>query len=134
MLNRNLEESYTPGAAITVDEQLFPIRGRTRFTQYIPSKPAKYGIKVWWVCDSNTNYPLRGQIYTGKLPNAAREEKQGVLVVLDLVDKYRNSGRTVYCDTFHVTQLGRYASHVQSTINFNVKPGSLATFARIQCA
>lgn len=100
MMNHNLQEAYTPNAAITVDEQLFPYRGRTRFTQYIPSKPAKYGIKIWWVCDSSTNYPLKGQIYTGKRPTEEREINQGERVVLDLVEKYRNSGRTVYCDNF----------------------------------
>ncbi|XP_054746362.1 piggyBac transposable element-derived protein 3-like [Anastrepha obliqua] len=46
MMNYNFEQSYKPSEYLTVDEQLFPYRGRTRFTQYIPSKPAKYGIKV----------------------------------------------------------------------------------------
>lgn len=100
MLNANLESAYTPGANITVDEQLFPYKGRTRFTQYIPSKPAKYGIKVWWVCDSRTNYPLKGEIYTGKLANAEREVNQGERVVLSLVRRYNNSGRTIFCDNF----------------------------------
>lgn len=40
MLMANLEKAYTPDCHVTVDEQLFPYRGRTRFTQYIPSKPA----------------------------------------------------------------------------------------------
>ena len=48
MLQHNLAAAYTPHEALTVDEQLFPYRGRTRFTQYITSKPAKYGLKVWW--------------------------------------------------------------------------------------
>lgn len=47
MLNSNLRKYYRPTENLTVDEQLFPYRGRTKFTQYIPSKPAKYGIKVW---------------------------------------------------------------------------------------
>lgn len=100
MLNANLQRAYTPSESITVDEQLYPFRGRTRFTQYMASKPAKYGIKVWWVCDSNTFYPLKGQIYTGKLPNQARETNQGERVVMDLVGEYMNCGRTVYTDNF----------------------------------
>lgn len=57
ILNENLTHNYEPHENITIDEQLFPYRGRTKFTQYIPSKPAKYGIKVWWACDAKTKYP-----------------------------------------------------------------------------
>ncbi|CAK1591365.1 unnamed protein product [Parnassius mnemosyne] len=37
---------------LIIDEQLYPYRGRFKFTQYIPSKPGNYGIKVWWICDA----------------------------------------------------------------------------------
>ncbi|KAF2891392.1 hypothetical protein ILUMI_14781 [Ignelater luminosus] len=40
MLNRNLEKNYKPYECITVAEQLFPCRRHTRFTQYLPLKPA----------------------------------------------------------------------------------------------
>jgi len=65
-VNENLRDNYDPHENITIDEQLFPYRGRTKFTQYIPSKPAKYGIKVWWACDSKTKYPLKGKLYCGR--------------------------------------------------------------------
>lgn len=77
MLVTKLGSSYTPGANLTVDEQLYPYRGRTRFTQYIPSKPAKYGIKVWWICNARTSFPLGGQIYTGKSSPGVRKVNQG---------------------------------------------------------
>ncbi|XP_053945681.1 uncharacterized protein LOC128855090 [Anastrepha ludens] len=70
---------------------LFPYRGRTRFSQYIPSKPAKYGMKVWWVCDSVSNYPLKGIIYTGKPPGGQRETNQGEPVVMKLMENYMDS-------------------------------------------
>lgn len=99
MLNANLRQNYRPRENITVDEQLFPFRGRTKFTQYIPSKPAKYGIKLWWVCDAKSYYPLTGQIYTGK-SDSEREKNQGERVVKDLVEQYKNTGRNVTCDNF----------------------------------
>ena len=46
-LNENLAKNFELYESIIVDEQLFPYRGRTRFTQFIPSKSAKYGIKIW---------------------------------------------------------------------------------------
>ncbi|KAF5277530.1 hypothetical protein FQR65_LT15976 [Abscondita terminalis] len=103
MLQANLRGAYTPHSSLTVDEQLFPYRGRTRFTHYIPSKSAKYGIKVWWLCDSKYFYPLKGMIYGGKVPGRKREINQGQKIVLDLVGNYLGVGRTVYADNFFST-------------------------------
>ena len=86
--------------AITVDEQLFPYRGRTKFTQFIPSKPAKYGIKVWWACDAKTKYPIHGILYTGKAEGAVREVNQGENVLLKLATPFKNTGRTIFVIIF----------------------------------
>ena len=102
MLNANLCTMYRPTENLTIDEQLFPFRGRTKFTQYIPSKPAKYGIKVWWICDAENAYPLKGLIYTGKTGNE-REVNQGERVVKELAVLYRGSGRNICMDNFFTT-------------------------------
>ena len=81
---------------VTIDEQLFPYRGRTRFTRYIPSKPAKYGIKLFWICDSKTYFPLKGIIYTGLNPNTTSNTTNvGEKVVIKLVKNFKNSGQNV---------------------------------------
>lgn len=105
-LNENLAKNYDPHENITIDEQLFPYRGRTKFTQFIPSKPAKYGIKVWWACDSKTKYPLQGKLYTGKADGGQRETNQGENVLLQLSGRYSNSGRTIVADNFFTTLNG----------------------------
>ncbi|KAF2886430.1 hypothetical protein ILUMI_19744 [Ignelater luminosus] len=102
MLNRNLQSHYVPSECIVIDEQLFPFRGRTEFTQYMPFKPAKYGIKVWWICDADNFYPLTGQIYTGKSP-LGQEINQGGRVVRDLAIWYKNPGRNVTMDNCFCT-------------------------------
>ncbi|CAL1687546.1 unnamed protein product [Lasius platythorax] len=102
VLNSNLRKHYRPTENLTVDEQLFPYRGRTRFTQYIPSKPAKYGIKVCWICDAENWYPLTGILYTGK--SATRCEKnQGERVVKELAIPFKNSGRNITTNNFFTT-------------------------------
>uniref|UniRef100_A0AAG5D1Q7 PiggyBac transposable element-derived protein domain-containing protein n=2 Tax=Anopheles atroparvus TaxID=41427 RepID=A0AAG5D1Q7_ANOAO len=100
MLNANLRAGYVAGSNVTIDEQLFPYRGGTGFTQYIPSKPAKYGIKVWWACDAASSYPISGQIYTGLAPSGQRERNQGERVVKELSYIFRGSGRSIICDNF----------------------------------
>ena len=102
MLNNNLPKHYNPIEHLTIDEQLYPYRGRTKFTQYIPSKPAKYGIKVWWICDAENSYPLTGQIYTGK-SSAGREKNVGERVVKDLAAQYQGSGRNITMDNYFTT-------------------------------
>lgn len=101
-LNNNLASNFEPYESVTIDEQLFPYRGRTKFTQYIPSKPAKYGIKVWWACDAKTKYPLQGKLYTGK-EGEQRETNQGENVLMSLANRYTNSGRTIIADNFFTT-------------------------------
>ncbi|XP_025415575.1 piggyBac transposable element-derived protein 4-like [Sipha flava] len=105
-MNENLAKNYSPYENITIDEQLFPYRGKTKFTQYIPSKPAKYGIKIWWACDSKTKYPLQGKLYTGRQEGNERETNQGENVMLQLAKSYSNSGRTIIADNFFTTLEG----------------------------
>lgn len=97
---------YVPGITVTVDEQLVPFRGRCPFTQYIPSKPNKYGIKIWALCDSKTYYAYALEIYCGRNRNAAPEVKQGERVVLSLTEGL--NGRNATCDNF-------FASHSLAT-------------------
>lgn len=105
LFHTNLSRHYHPGSNITVDEQLVPFRGRCSFIQYIPSKPDKYGIKIFWACDSETNYPLRGFPYLGREQTGPRPVTEnnvaiGTNTVLKLTEDFKGSGRNVTCDNF----------------------------------
>ena len=56
---QNCKTQFSLGAYTTVDEQLVPFRERCRFTQYIPNKLAKYGIKIFWLCDASITLCLQ---------------------------------------------------------------------------
>lgn len=77
LMNDNLRKHYRPYSNITIDEQLYPFRGRVSFRQYIPSKPAKYGMKIFWACDAETSYPLHGILYLGRQPGQATASNLG---------------------------------------------------------
>jgi len=62
MWEATLEDAFVPFEHVTFDEQLLTYHGRYPFTQYVPSKRAKYGIKF---CDSKKYYVYRVQVYTG---------------------------------------------------------------------
>ncbi|KAE8285601.1 hypothetical protein D5F01_LYC15266 [Larimichthys crocea] len=68
---------------VTIDEQLVPFCGRCKFLQYMPSKPAKYGIKVFWMCDARVPYAIDGTVYTGKQPGEKAQKNLGRNITMD---------------------------------------------------
>lgn len=66
---QNCETAYVPNEYLTIDEMLLAFRGKCSFRVYIPSKPAKYGIKIIAIVDAKTYYILKLEVYTGKQPS-----------------------------------------------------------------
>ena len=63
-----MQKNYSDGPYVTIDESLLAFRGRCLFKVYMPYKPGKYGIKVWYMVDASNAYLLNAQIYKGKGP------------------------------------------------------------------
>ncbi|KAL1241331.1 PiggyBac transposable element-derived protein [Trichinella spiralis] len=93
---------YNSRAYITVDEQLTSFRCRCPFRQYMLKKPAKYGIKVWTLCEAKTSYAWNMQIYTGKRASGIREKNQGMRVLLYLTAGLK--GNSITCYNFFISQ------------------------------
>lgn len=99
---------YTPSPYVCVDETLVGFRGRCPFKVYIPSKPDRYGIKVWSMCDNGTNYACNMQVYLGKA-GTSPEQQQGARVVRDLTLPLNGSGRNITTDNFFTSHaLGQF--------------------------
>lgn len=90
--------SFQAGANVTVDEQLVTFRGRCAFKMYLPSKPGKYGMKLWALVDSDTSYCLNLQPYLGRI--GERDVGQSRRVVLELTDFISGTGRHITADNF----------------------------------
>lgn len=91
------------GCHTCVDEELYPFRGRFKARKYMPKKPARYGIKVWQLVDSETRYLLNFDIYLGKEGNEAMKglaEK----VVLELTRPINQTGRNVTTDNYFTSK------------------------------
>ena len=105
----NLAKFYVPGENITVDEQLVGFRGRCKFIQYMPSKPDKYGINIFGVSESSSNYPLRGCPYLGKESTSALPAKRNVgraaETVVSLTRNFQGNGCNVTTDNYFTDQL-----------------------------
>jgi len=101
MFVQNCQNAYTISEYSTIDEQLVPFRGKCSFRQYIPSKPAKYGLKIQILCDARTWYVLSMEIYAGKQPAGPYELSNSPKdVVLRLTEPIVKTGRNVTADNW----------------------------------
>lgn len=64
----------------------------------MPSKPARYSIKIWAACDAVSSYALNIEIYSGKPEGGAAERKQETRVALDMSQSL--SGHNITCENF----------------------------------
>ncbi|CAJ0935546.1 unnamed protein product [Ranitomeya imitator] len=64
--SKKFAEVYVPKRDICVDESLVHFKGRLRFRQYLPSKRARYGIKLYKLCESTSGYTYSFRVYEGK--------------------------------------------------------------------
>lgn len=88
---------------MTIDEMLIPYRGRCSFIQYLPNKPAKYGLKVFALCDSKTFYVSNLELYCGKQPDGpySNQSNTPFEIVSRLVEPYKGKNRNLTCDNWY---------------------------------
>lgn len=56
-------KAYNPSKYMTVDERLQAFRGKFFGKVYMSSKPGKFGIKFWIICDAQNSYVHNFQVY-----------------------------------------------------------------------
>lgn len=93
--------AYTPFQNVTIDEKLEAFRGRCSFRQYIPSKPNRYGLKIYAMVDSKTFYTCNLEMYVGTQPNGPHLlDNSASALVQRLIESIRHSKRNVTCDNW----------------------------------
>ena len=83
---------------------LVAFRGRCPFRQYIPNKPAKYGIKIQAMADARTYFTCTTEVYAGKQPDSPfKVDNSPFAVVTRLIYEISESGRNVTFDKRYTT-------------------------------
>ena len=85
---------------LSVDEAMVGFKGRLSFKQHMPTKPTKWGIKVWTVSDTRLGYCLGYDVYTGKGSRVDPRRPLGFEVVDELCRPHFMKGHHVYVDRF----------------------------------
>lgn len=125
---------YTPHEQLSVDESLIGTKSHTVLQQYLPKKQHhRWGVKVWMLCDSVTNYVLGFFVYKGaRVPSEEKQEQkefgQGFVVVKKLLTlgNYLNKGFHVFTDNFFASiplasRLYELGTYYTATIRSNRK-------------
>ncbi|XP_069595586.1 piggyBac transposable element-derived protein 4-like [Ranitomeya imitator] len=100
----NCKKSYCPGENVTIDEMLPGFRGRCAFRQYIPSKPSKYGIKMYALVDVAKTYTYNLEIYAGTQPEGPyRVSNKPSDIVKRMAEPLFGSGRSITADNWFST-------------------------------
>jgi len=55
-LLKNCQQCYNTSEITGIHEMLHPFGGRCSFIQYMPNNAAKYGVKIFVLCDAKTFY------------------------------------------------------------------------------
>ena len=103
---RKFQEVYIPEKDITVDESLVPYKGRLGYKQYIPSKRARFGVKMYELCESHSGYIWNMICYTGKdTPFHSEYKKYGstTACVMTLAHDLLNKGYCLSLDNFYTS-------------------------------
>lgn len=107
ILNRfveNCNNNYNLGEHVTIDEMLIPFRGRCSFIQYIPNKPAKYGLKVFVLCDSRTFYVSNLEVYCGQQPDGQyKNSNTPTAITHRLLQPWKGKNRNLTCDNWYTS-------------------------------
>lgn len=97
----NCEKGFHHSEFVTIDEMLPAFRGKCGFRQYIPSKPNKYGIKVFAVCDSKRFYTSKLEVYIGQNPEGPYKlSNRSEDIVLRMSNHISGTGRNITMDNW----------------------------------
>jgi len=101
---------YIPEEHISIDEELLLWKGKLLFKQYIPLKRARFGIKMFSLCET-TGYLWNSYVYLGKEPDAVATDMEMVRrlgksgpVIPRLVEGLLGKGYKLYVDNWYTSQ------------------------------
>lgn len=127
VLQHTFRTSFTPGPNVAIDEQGCKFRGIVHFRQYNSSKPDKYHIKLYAICDSDSGYICGFEIYGGEKTTLRMAKPFGstsdalqfgvfpwpdatkpydvTKTVMQMLYKYRflDQYYTLYCDNYYTS-------------------------------
>ena len=106
-LLEKFQEAFYPFQNLSLDEMVIGWKGRWKYKQYNASKPRKYHIKTFGLCDSITGYVYNLLVYFGRdtsyNPDLDRDTGQAEKVFEYLL-RPLGKGHHVFADRYYTTE------------------------------
>jgi hypothetical protein len=122
-LQHSFPRHYAPSRCLTLDEAMVAFKGRSPIKQYIPSKPHKWGYKIY--CLASDDYLLHFEVYQGK------EQHPSPLgstydTVLRMTSEYQQQQHILFTDSWFTSpavldELKRRGIHCCGSVRRNRK-------------
>lgn len=96
-LNASFAAHFTPTQHLALDEAMVAYKGRSSIKQYIPSKPHKWGYKIY--CLASEDYLLHFEIYEGKEDDPS-ESGATYDTVIRMTQRYQNQQLILFTDNW----------------------------------
>ena len=125
-LTNKYREVYTPTQNISIDESHLLWKSRFSWKQCICSKSARFGIKTFSLCESDSGYVRKSMLYTGsEMTNTLSSDYRYVAtrVVMFLMDGLLDQGYKLYINNW-------YSSYELSSVYFQDLQIPLEQFAK----
>ncbi|KAG4074871.1 hypothetical protein HA402_009296 [Bradysia odoriphaga] len=99
--NNKFDQMYTPEGDVSIDKSLMKFKGRLSNVVFSPQKRARYGIKYYKLCESNSGYCCGFKIYTGDDTSESNSDL-GISgsIVQHLSSEILNKGYTLFIDNW----------------------------------
>lgn len=122
----NSKNLFNPSDCLSVDKQLVGFRGNCPFRVYMPSKPAKYGIKIYALVSASNFYASNLEVYVGTQPDGPyKVTNSSKDLVLRLVEPVAGSNRNITANNWFasldlaVTLLDEFSLTFVATVRGN---------------
>ena len=102
-LQKAFKANFKCGKAISIHECMIPYKGKLSFKQRMIAKPIHWGIKLYELCDSETAYLSRFEVYLGKGREGQEVSDIGKAgaVVARLTQDFGGQGYHLYIDNWY---------------------------------
>lgn len=119
-MENKFQRTYSIEKNVAIDESLVKLRARLSYVQFNPKKRARFGVKIYKICESSSGYCAGFKIYTGD--DRTIDMPASSAVVLHLAEPYLNLGHVVYIDNWYTSpdlckKLLENKTHVVGTAN-----------------
>ena len=102
-LHAACKDNFNCGKNITIDKAMIPYKGKLSIKQRILGKPVHWRIKLFPLCDSETAYVSRFEVYLGKARDNENTSAigKGGAVVARLTNDFHHKGHCLFVDNWY---------------------------------